>query len=227
MIDDFNKRVNEINSYLSGLADLELYAFDNDEGEKYLEDDFLRILKSNTLLMMYNLVESTIMSGILKIYEGLAQDEMTYTKVRKEIKDIWFSFRHNEAYDKKAHYDSYRKKASDIVEFILSDEVLVLNRKAINIGGNLDADRIRDVCQEHGIIFTPDRKSRGGIVLEDVRDKRNYLAHGNISFVECGRDYSVSSLMKIKTETVLFLRAVLGGMQDYYDNKQYLIQETT
>jgi len=227
VIDDFNKRVNEINSYLSGLADLELYAFDNDEGEKYLEDDFLRILKSNTLLMMYNLVESTIMSGILKIYEGLAQDEMTYTKVRKEIKDIWFSFRHNEAYDKKAHYDSYRKKASDIVEFILSDEVLVLNRKAINIGGNLDADRIRDVCQEHGIIFTPDRKSRGGIVLEDVRDKRNYLAHGNISFVECGRDYSVSSLMKIKTETVLFLRAVLGGMQDYYDNKQYLIQETT
>jgi len=40
------------------------------------------------------------------------------------------------------------------------------------------------------------------------------------------RDYSILSLMEINRETVLFLRAVLDGMQDYYDNKQYLIQET-
>lgn len=228
VIDDFNKRVSEINSYLKGLEELELYSLENDEldNKKFLEDDFSKILKSNALLMMYNLVESTILGGILKIYEGLVQNEMTYTKVRTEIKNIWFSFRHNEAYDKKAHYNSYRKKASDIVDFILSDEVLVLNRKAINISGNLDADQIRGVCQEHGIVFNPNQESRGGIVLEDIKDKRNSLAHGSVSFVECGRDYSVLRLMEIRKETVLFLKAVLDGMQDYYDNERYLMSET-
>ena len=133
-------------------------------------------------------------------------------------------FRHSEAYDKKAHYDSYRKKASDIVKFILSDEVLILNRRAINISGNLDANKIRDVCKVHGIAFNPVQESRGGIVLEDIKKKRNNLAHGSISFVECGRDYSVLRLSEIKQEAVLFLRAVLEGMQEYYDNQQYLAE---
>ena len=87
VIEDFNKRVNEINSYLVSLEDLELYSLENDA-----DDDFLRILQSNALLMIYNLVESTIMNGILKIYDDLFQNEITYTKVRKEIQDIWFSF---------------------------------------------------------------------------------------------------------------------------------------
>jgi len=227
VIEDFDKRTNEIESYLNGLKKLELCALEVDDSttEDFLDDDFLRILKSNALLMIYNLVESTVMSGILKIYEGLAQNEMTYTKVRKEIQDIWFSFVHNEVYDRKAHYHAYKDKASEIVTAILSDEILSLNRKAADISGNLDANQIRDICKNHGIVFNPIQECRGGIVLEDIRNKRNSLAHGSVSFVECGRDYSVLRLMETKEETVMFLRAVLKGMKEYYDNKQYLIQE--
>jgi hypothetical protein len=66
-------------------------------------------------------------------------------------------------------------------------------------------------------------ESRGGVALEDVKNKRNNLAHGTMSFVECGRDYTIEDLKKIKNETVFFLQNILSGMKNYYDNQLYLM----
>ena len=221
-LDTFNERVTEIELYYSALGGLYTSKRESNNGEKYFEDDFLKILKSNALLMVYNLVESTIMGGILEIYNTLFLHGITYKLVRKEIQDIWFSFKFNQVYDKNAHYHSYRDKAAEIITSILSDNALTLDRKATDISGNLDADKIRQVCKEHGIRFNLQPQSRGGVVLEDVKNKRNNLAHGTISFVECGRNYTVEDLEKIKTETVFFLKNILSGMKDYYDNQLYL-----
>lgn len=54
-----------------------------------------------------------------------------------------------------------------------------------------------------------------------MKEKRNDLAHGTLSFAECGRDYSIDELWNIKEQTVLFLEGLLEGMKKYYDEKQY------
>ena len=221
-IDIFKEREAEIELYYSAIDELYLSKVTANNGEKYLEDDFLKILKSNALLMVYNLVESTIMGGILEIYDTLFQQGITYKMVRTEIKKIWFSFKFNQVYDKNAHFHSYRDKAEEIITSILSDDKLALDRKATDISGNLDAEKIRQICQEHGIQYKLCPESRGGVILEDVKNKRNNLAHGTISFVECGRDYTIEDLQKIKNETVFFLNNILLGMQSYYDNQLYL-----
>lgn len=59
-------------------------------------------------------------------------------------------------------------------------------------------------------------------LLEDVKNKRNELAHGTTSFVECGRNYSIDDLIKIKDQTIKFLNCILNGMKQYYDSKKYL-----
>jgi hypothetical protein len=79
----------------------------------------------------------------------------------------------------------------EIVHAIIKGEVIELDRRATDISGNLDADQIRRLCKDHGITFTVAKEGRGGIVLETVKEKRNSLAHGTLSFAECGRDYSV------------------------------------
>ncbi|BEH90479.1 hypothetical protein T23_05810 [Turicibacter faecis] len=221
-IDMFNDRVEEIKLYYSALEKLYDFKEIEEENQDFLKDDFLKILKSNALLMVYNLVESTIMGGILEIYENLHQKGMTYKMVRKEIQEIWFSYKFNQVYAKNAHFNSYKGKAMEIINFILEETPLELDRKATDISGNLDADKIRQICQEHGIVYNLDKDSRGGIILKDVKDKRNNLAHGTISFVECGRDYSMDDLDKIKRETISFLNSILEGMQNYYDNELYL-----
>lgn len=221
IFDMFDERVQEINLYFEAIKELDRNSNEDSSTEAYFNSEFIKILKANTLLMVYNLVESTVMGGILEIYDKVKQEGLTYAGVRKEIKDIWFSYKFRQVYDQQAHYNSYKGKALEIVNSILVGEVIELDRKATAISGNLDAQQIRNVCSEHGIIFQPDAKSRGGIVLETVKERRNDLAHGTLSFAECGRDYSIKDLGKIKDQAVLFLRGLLASMKQYYDEKQY------
>lgn len=221
ILDMFDERVQEIDLYFKAMEELEQGNADDCPNSHYFDNEFIKILKANTLLMIYNLVESTVMGGILEIYEKLKQDGLTYTGVRKGIKDIWFAYKFRQVYDPQAHYNSYKDKAMEIINSILTGEIVELDRTAAAIKGNLDAQQIRNVCHEHGIHFTPEEGSRGGIVLEMVKDQRNALAHGLLSFAECGRNYSIPDLDKIKLETVLFLRGLLSGMKQYYDHKQY------
>jgi hypothetical protein len=101
-------------------------------------------------------------------------------------------------------------------------ETIELNRKALSFDGNLDADEIRKVCSGHGINFNPDSTCKGGERLKDVKTKRNELAHGTLSFAECGREYSLKDLTEIKDQTYVFLTGLLDGMNDYYENDGYL-----
>ncbi len=217
----YQERIDEIELYFRALRDL-YNTQSREENYAFYNDDFLKILKANALIMIYNLVESSIMGGILEIYDELKTSGYSYKDVTKEIQDIWFSFKFNQVYDKNAHYNSYRDKAVEIINAILQNEPLVMDRKATDISGNLDAKKIREICSEHGITYTIEPECRGGIVLEDVKNKRNQLAHGTTSFAECGRYYALEDLEKIKNETIIFLNGILQGMKKYYQDKTFL-----
>lgn len=224
--DIYFDRISEIELYFKAINQLYETQTTFEERYEFHSDDFLKMLKANALLMVYNLVESSIMGGILEIYDQMKSCGHSYNDVRKEIQDIWFSFKFNQVYDKTAHYNSYREKALEIINGILKSEIIELSRKATDISGNLNAEKIRQICKNHGITFSVDASCKGGAVLDDVKDKRNNLAHGTISFVECGREYSIEALISIKDETITFLDGILKGMKDYYDDKSYLLAKT-
>ncbi|GHU67378.1 hypothetical protein FACS1894184_07100 [Clostridia bacterium] len=225
--DTYNVRIAEINFYYDALVQLNdgltnHFGCSVEPIEKYRQDSFQKILKANALLMIYNLVESTVLNGIEEIYDKLKTKGATYSTVRKEIQNIWFSHKFRQVYDQKAHYGSYKEKALEIVNSIMIGEIIELDRKALHIDGNLDADEIRKVCSGHGIGFKPDRFCKGGERLNDVKTKRNLLAHGTISFSECGREYSLDDLIEIKQQAFGFLASLLDGMRKYYDSESYL-----
>ncbi|MDR3211725.1 MAG: hypothetical protein LBU79_07400 [Planctomycetota bacterium] len=225
--DTYTNRVAEIDLYYDALGQLDKeltqsFGSSVEPAKKYRQDDFLKILKANALLMIYNLVESTVRNGIEEIYDKLKANGATYSTVRKEIQDIWFSYKFKQVYDQMAHYVSYKDKALEIVNSILTGEIIELNREALHISGNLDAEEIRQVCNNHGIGFKPDRTCKGGERLSDVKTKRNLLAHGTLSFSECGRDYSLEDLIEIRNQTYGFLTGLLDGMKKYHDDDGYL-----
>ncbi len=218
----YRERINEIELYFAAIKQLYETQGSVEVKLEFHSDDFLKMLKANVLLMVYNLVEASIMGSILEIYDQLKANGYSYNDLRKEMRDIWFSFKFNQVYDKSAHYNSYREKALEIISGIVNSEIIELSRKATDISGNLNADKIRQICKDHGIVYSIDDSCKGGIVLDDVKEKRNYLAHGTISFVECGRDYSIDELVSIKDQTITFLYGILTGMKVYYDEKKYL-----
>jgi len=220
--DVFDQRCDEINSFLGALSDL--YAL-NDQPEcsySYTDDNFLKILKANSILMIYNLVEASISSGINEIYDLVHSQGLTYSNVRKEIQEIWFTFKFNQVYDPNAHYNTYKAKAYEIVNSIIMNNTIELNQKAMGINGNLDANQIRLICKRNGIHYSVDPACKGGEALDDVKRKRNDLAHGTVSFLECGRSYSLNDINIINVETTVFLDCILQGMQDYYAQQSFL-----
>lgn len=224
---NFNDRKDEIDIYFEFIDFLDnIEKMENMEKSSYIlyNKDVEKIIRANSLLMLYNLVESTLVTGMEEVYSALKENNITYGQVRSEIREIWFNYRFSNAYDRKAHYDTYKKTAEKIIESIMLNETLVLDRKATGISGNLDATSIRDVCKKHGIQFYTPGNCHGGEKLTKVKDQRNQLAHGTLSFVECGRYFTVEDLHVIKEEVENFLSGFIDSIESYYDNEEYLIK---
>ena len=99
-------------------------------------------------------------------------------------------------------------------------------------GGNWDEKEIDNVTDKLGFKLAISSAARKGIkrqvrnemgALVLVRDLRNRLAHGTISFAECGDGVTASDLRELTNRTVAYLREVLNGFARYIDGHEFLI----
>lgn len=220
MIETFNtfeERKREIEFYYSVLVDIELKGKDvvNTIDNKL----FFRIMKSNFLLMLYNVVEATVTTGMLEIYEQLKNDSCTYSSLITEMQNIWRDYKVKEVYLSSDQLKAYINRVEDIVNNIISETPVVFNKNMLDINGNLNAKRIKEICDKHCIRY---RVINDEMKLEKVRIKRNSLAHGDESFSDCARDITITDLEGLKDTIFRFLTGITSGMKKYYDEKQYL-----
>ncbi len=218
IINIFEERKQEIEFYYSVLLDIE-----NGNSNTINTIDnrlFFRIMKSNFLLMLYNIVEATISTGIVEIYEQLKTDECKYTSLISELQKLWRDYKVKEIFNSSSQLKAYTNRVEMIVNDILSENTITFNKYMLNINGNLNAKRIKDICDDHRIRYTViDDEQK----LDKVRRLRNSLAHGDESFSDCARDITISDLESIKDTIFNFLSGIIDGMKKYCDEKQYLI----
>lgn len=212
----FDDRKSEIEFYYSIMLDIEK---DSEKIQTIDNSRFLRILKSNFLLMLYNLIEACIVSGMMEIYESLKNSCSSYGDLIDEIRTLWSNYKIGEIYMSSGIRSSYEKGVQDIITQVINQQPIFLERQALGISGNLDAKRIKALCDKHRIRYIA---SDDDGCLRMVKEKRQNLAHGDESFGDCARDMSLSDLEYIKDEVIRFIGDILKGMKDYYDNKLYL-----
>lgn len=213
----FEERKIEIEFYYSVLVEMDN---ENKEIINTINNPlFFRILKSNFLLMLYNLVEATVTTGMLEIYQQLKNEACTYSELINELQDIWRDYKVKEVYLSSSELKAYTSKVENIVKNILEDTPLIFSRGMLNINGNLNAKKIKTICDKHCIRY---RVIDDEMKLEKVRKKRNSLAHGDESFSNCARDLTISDLENIKDTIFGFLTGIIDGMEKYYNEKQYL-----
>ncbi len=213
----FEERKGEIEFYYSVLVEI-----DKENSSIHTIDNarLFKIMKSNFILMLYNLVESTVSTGMLEIYESIKNDSCTYKNMVQELQTIWRDAKVKQVYSSSTELKTYTNRVKDIVDDITTSAPFILEKGMLNINGNLNAGRIKHICDDHRIRYTvvdDDNK------LEEVRKKRNSLAHGDESFSQCARDLTLSDLESIKDIIIRFLQGIIQGMEDYCDNKKYLI----
>lgn len=188
-----------------------------------VDERILRILKANFFLLLYNLVEATIRDGFTAVYEAIDADGCSVRQLSPALRRIWIDLEYSRLKPSTAHPNSYRELGRKLVQSVADDVRATLDVSALSFAGNLDARAIRKVCDEHGVSHKTLKRAKGGEKLLIVKNKRNALAHGDESFVECGRDFTVSQLGEIKSETVLYLRAILRNIDAFTQKKAYRI----
>lgn len=229
VIDSFNDKVKEIDIYVDMLRALEQpgveFHFPNMPFQKRFlapDSDWIKTLKATTFLLIYNLVESSVRDGIGVIYDNAKADNCTAEELHESIRKVWVK----QAYKKIENSENiapFREKGHELVDSVIAKAVAELDKKYLPISGNLDAKAIRDLCDKHGLSFSKLKTARRGDKLRLVKAKRNSLAHGDESFVECGRDYTVSDIEEIKKQSVIYVRVLLNNVKSYVKGKKYKV----
>jgi hypothetical protein len=224
----FEERKSEIEFYYSILQDIEpLTEKPKSKIETIDNARFERILKSNFFLMLYNLIEACVTTGFIEIYEAIENHGKAYVDLIAEFQKIWSDYKISEPAENTANQGTYKKIVRNILsdvlarkplEFQTSDQIK-FTKNILHVGGNLDAREIRDLLTTHNIAFA-DQSDKHKMLT--VKQKRNALAHGEESFGDSARDFSVIDLEDFKDEVLSFIADVLNTMQEYYEAQRYI-----
>ncbi len=177
-----------------------------------------KTLRASAYLMLYNLVEATMTSAIDAIHQHIANERVGFDELKEDLRRIAIK--------------GLRKALSSDTPTELLNSAIPLSSALIWLGfdkkdlfsGNLDGRLIKDKAKEYGFQLADHDKaaSRDGTRLLNVKTKRNELAHGGISFEDCGHDTSVDELVAIFDEIKIFIKAVLDGVSVYLSTRGYL-----
>ncbi len=224
---DFNKRKEEINIYFSflrvlnsGRISLKYERPDGEEETFPVSTKLQKILIANTFLLLYNLIESTVRNSIVEIYTKITDDQISYQNLSQEMKEVWLekigkTLTENKQSDKKVE-----EKLDNIVSDIINEKIITLTEKDIRVSGNIDANAIRKLAEKNGF-----EKVKNGRYLEDIKNKRNYLAHGNQTFNDIGKDFTYKDLYEQKEDVFNYLEKVIQNIEDFIKNQKYKNKE--
>lgn len=217
---DFLERVKEIEVYLGLIEDLELKnsvvlrkATSRPAYNKSRQDELLRTMKASALLLLYNLMESTVTNAVQAIYDDLEQKGITYNQCRLEVRKLMLKNLKHHDVDKIVH------KLLPIEQKIAHEPF----EKDGIVSGNVDAKKIRTIAQQYGM-----RKPRAdGSDLYTVKLHRNDLAHGVKSFSDVGKAYAIQDVQRFKKHIAKYLKSFLANVATYLDNQDYMSTAAT
>ena len=221
VIADFEKRVGEIDAYFKHLE-----AIEERDGKlslitagarvlRDIEPELVKVLKANLFLLLYNLVESSVRQAITELLDAVSSEGMTYAEASDHIKKLWIREGHKRFENQSSEqiFQALANLADDIIEMKLKSGAMA--------GGNIDSRKIREFSHRYGFSCKVHRNAKDGVKLFDVKKRRNDLAHGLVSFSECGRNYTLSDLRQTKHEVVMYVRGILRNVCRYIDRKRF------
>ena len=183
-------------------------------------NDTFKAMKATAFLMLYNVIEATIVGAMAELYKTIEREGCKLPDVSEKVQDLWIDQRFWIS-PHEAKPATYRKRAAQMLRETMEGTRLILDPKQLPLSGNIDGQIVRDLCEKHGCKLRIHYRARGGAELGTVKAQRNDLAHGNKTFVECGRDYGVSDIGRIAGECFNFLGGFIRSVGRFVDAGGY------
>jgi MAE_28990/MAE_18760-like HEPN len=192
-----------------------------------------RILYSGVYLQLYNLVEATV-TACLDAVSKIAMQRASWAPgdLTKELRREWVK------HVARTNVEMGADRRLEEVIALCDHLVAALPVSAFDIdkggGGNWDDGQIRRIALRIGCDLKVSKHSYSGVkrvVRNDlgamalIVDLRNKLAHGSLSFVECGQDDSAAQLRDLAERVAAYLREVVDAFAVYIREHRYLRPE--
>jgi hypothetical protein len=229
----FEERLQEIKSYLDLLDAIEVEA---QSGPPRLAGGMLitaqqqKILYSSVYMQLYNLVEATIGRCLDELTHGQFQTgQWKAGDLSEKLRQEWVrvTARTHVSLTPINRLEAAIKLCDQIVQ-----EVPVSGFRVERSGGNWDDDSIEKVLGRIGctLVLPPEirigvkRKIRDDLgAMALIKKIRNLLAHGTLSFVECGENLTSPTLRDLVERTADYLREVVKAIISYMQNMEFLV----
>ncbi|MDE2823358.1 MAG: MAE_28990/MAE_18760 family HEPN-like nuclease [Chloroflexota bacterium] len=230
----FNDRVNEVEIYLDLLEAIDEQV---KNGKPQLGDGWIsapqqHILYSAVYLQLYNLVEVTVTRCVLAVYDASSDAERwTPADLSDRLLEEWIRLK---ADTRTALNEDNRLRRALALARHLIDGLPVSWPADAHLAGNWDDGQIERMSARLGCelqisagtneaVKRPIRDDMGQLAL--IRERRNRLAHGNLSFAECGAEVTVAELRRTKECTVLYLQEVIDAFEDHINSCKFLRED--
>lgn len=231
----FTDRVKEIEDYYQFLCFLDQGVMGGSsvlriqEEEMPIDPSLQKILFAGVYLHLYNLVESTV-TLLLKAVEKAVIREVSINGIgvlSSEIQALWLRYiagTHDSLPPEKR-----LEKALSLCGFFLDSIPFTLEIPKGG-GGNWDNENIRALAIRMGVNLTIPRTLNSSVkrpikdgkgIIQIITLTRNKLAHGELSFSECGGELTISAAHEHIDITKKYLVAVINCFDDYLNSGKY------
>lgn len=227
----FEERLQEIETYLDLLEALERQVQDGPPiiGGSVITAQQQKILYSSVFLQLYNLIEATVTWCVSAVCDAASdQGRWKPGDLVSQLRREWV--RATARTHIELNEENRLDHAVDLCEILIQSRPIAtftLSRR-----GNIDDQEIQAITEKLGCnmqishdvltgIKRHIRDDKGALAL--IRDLRNRLGHGSLSFAECGENVTVPDLRDLKQRTALYLREVVSAFRAYIEAYEFLI----
>ncbi|MEU6892175.1 MAE_28990/MAE_18760 family HEPN-like nuclease [Streptomyces sp. NPDC046557] len=230
----FEERYGEVDAYLNLLEEMEKAA---QSGAPRLEGSGYKItalqqkiLYSSLYLQLYNLVEATVSRCVGAITRAAtAADQWQPHQLNEELQREWvrsMARTHTELSP-----DNRLKFAMQLSDHIVQQLPVSEFIVEAGGGGNWDDEAIYSIGKRLGCVIsiTPPTRQAVKAKLRDgagplklVKIRRNALAHGSVSFVDCADGVAVIELRQMAESVEGYLREVIHCFIRYIETYNFL-----
>lgn len=224
--DVLQDRIDEIQDYINLIESLDAA---NKNGKSSVTPGQYHILIANTFVLMYNMIEATITQSIKRLEEIISQNKDCPHGLSDKIFSEWIATFLGTK--EQLSHEKRLTRGKKFYQHVISNSKteLSLNRSG---GGNWDDEEIHRFSERIGI----DPRSIPLPVLQNVKKvreddlgcmkfivrNRNKLAHGEISFSECGKDKDIGRIKEIFCDTSQYLSAVVDLFEDFLEQRHFI-----
>jgi hypothetical protein len=220
------ERLREVESYLGFLRSIAKATMSGPPrlagSDEPITAEQQRILYSSVYLQLYSVVEATITRCLdLVTVATLDSRKLKPGELSERLKREWVRevARTHTDLNYANRLDSALSLCSHLVE-----QLPVTSFKITKAGGNWDDTEIENMSKRLGCVLTvpqeafkaakrPFRNEKGALAL--IKWLRNQLAHGEISFAQCGEGVTVEELERLAHLTAEYLKGVTASFEAY------------